>query len=229
MYDPSMTLLLYSALPASWKNWFFFGVCFVEEMRLFLFAVGVALPAWQIQLVAFEDVNSRLEALISDSSMRISDHATQTDIRLCVKVLRHLQMYITLLNLVNRNLIFTVKLLAIGICILSGYAAVAHFEDYPVFGVMYYVLFFEVGMVYTTLYAKAFKVPDLFGEAKALLRVRIGRLANRAERKIWQMEVMSIPSVGIQVGEFHTLERTSTPVFLHYVLSNMVNMLVAYR
>ena len=40
---------------------------------------------------------------------------------------RSLQMFILLLNIVNRHVIFMVKLLEIGIAITSGYAAIAHF------------------------------------------------------------------------------------------------------
>ena len=38
-------------------------------------------------------------------------------------------------------------------------------------------------------------------------------------------EVNTSGAVGIK---FHMLERTSTPVFLHYVLANIVNMFVVF-
>ena len=41
-------------------------------------------------------------------------------------------------------------------------------------------------------------------------------------------QARSIQPVGIKVGGFHTLERLSTPIFIQYVLANVVNMLVAY-
>ena len=78
------------------------------------------------------------------------------------------------------------------------------------------------------LYEKAFKIPVLCTELKALLRVRASRIGNKAERNIRMRQVRSIPPMGIKVGELHTLERTATPVFVHYVLTNIVNMLVAY-
>ena len=39
-------------------------------------------------------------------------------------------------------------------------------------------------------------------------------------------QVKSISADGINVGDFHTLERTSTPVFVDYVVRNIVNLLV---
>ena len=124
-------------------------------------------------------------------------------------------------------MIFTWKLLSIGVCIVSGYAAVAHFRDYPVFGLMYYGILFDVALFYTIPYEKAFKIPALFGQVKSLLQVQASALGV-AERRIVRRQGISIRPEGIKVGEFHTLERTSTLVFMNYVLCNIVNMLVAF-
>ena len=142
--------------------------------------------------------------------------------------LRCLQLYVELLNTVHENIIFTWKLLSIGVSITCGYAAIAHFQDYPIFGFMYYVLFIDASVIYMLIYEKGFKVPDTFHKAKKTLRLH-GKMCGRTHQwKILDRQLASIPSVGIKVGEFHMLERTSTPVFLHYVLTNIVNMLVAY-
>ena len=133
-----------------------------------------------------------------------------------------------MLNTVNRNLIFTCKLLCIGAGIFSGYAAIAHFNHHPIFGVMYFIVFLDLVLIYCIIYAKAFKVPLLVREATLRLEMLANRLGNKTRRDTLRKQLRSIPPLGIQVGSFHTLERTSTPVFLHYVLTNIVNMLVAY-
>ena len=91
--------------------------------------------------------------------------------------LRGLQLYLTALNTVNQHLIFTWKIVSLGMCITCGYAAIAHFQEHPVFGVMYYVMFLEAAPVYMLLYQKAFKVPVLFQRAKFLLRLNGSRLS----------------------------------------------------
>ena len=126
----------------------------------------------------------------------------------------------------NRNIIFTWKLLSISASIINGYAAVAHFKDHPLFGFMYCGLLLYAVLSYTIPYEKAFKVPTLFNRVKSLLHVQASML-DVAERRVVRRQVMSIQAEGIKVGEFHTLERTSPPVFLNYVLCNIVNMLVA--
>ena len=48
------------------------------------------------------------------------------------KTIRCLQLYITMLNEVNRYLIFKAKLYCIGGSIWSCYAAIAHVREYPI-------------------------------------------------------------------------------------------------
>ena len=146
------------------------------------------------------------------------------------KSLRCLQLYVTLLNIVNRNLIFTWKLLSIGMCITSGYAAINHFKDHIVFGFMYYYIFLNAPLIYITLYEKAVQVSTLFRQAvqQTLLQLVETRQLSRVERNILVRKFRAMPPVAISVGQFHTLERTSVPVFADYVLKNIVSMLVAF-
>ena len=151
------------------------------------------------------------------------------------KALRSVQLYIGMVNLVNRHLIFTWKLVSLGSGIICGYAAIAHFKEHPIFGIMYYVIFFDVTLAYSLLYEKAFKTPTLFRQA---IRAELMNLGTGKYRQAWTpaqqnmvrcRQLRSIPSIGIQVGQFHTLERTSTPVFLDFVLGNIVSMLMAFN
>ena len=138
--------------------------------------------------------------------------------------LRTLQLYVSMVNNVNCYLVFTWKLLSISVCIITGYAALAHFSEYPIFGVMYYVILFDVTFIYTVIYEKAFKVPQMFEEAtaSALLRMRGKQVC------VFRRQIRSIPRTGIKVGQFHKMERESTLIFVDFVVKNIVGMLVAY-
>ena len=46
------------------------------------------------------------------------------------------------------------------------------------------------------------------------------------KKKALEMLMNSIPLVGLRVGDFHMLERVSTPVFMDYVVRSIVNLLV---
>ena len=59
--DPTMKLLLYSALPLNCRNWLSFGLCFLEDMRLVIICAGMLLSTWQFQVIAFQTVSNVLE------------------------------------------------------------------------------------------------------------------------------------------------------------------------
>lgn len=69
VYEPSMQLLLYSALPDEQKNWLSMIMCFLEEMRFLLIFEGLVVPTWQLQIIAFDRINSDLKLLTESLSV----------------------------------------------------------------------------------------------------------------------------------------------------------------
>ena len=150
------------------------------------------------------------------------------------KTLRFLQLYVQVLNIINRYVIFTWKVLCLGVSIFCGYAAIAHFAQHPVFGIMYYVLFITATMDYTIIYERAFKTQALFKQVVSVAMTQtLMAMDRKSVRHIWTNKILtrqfrSIPSLGIKVGEFHMMQRTSTPAFLDFVLTHIVSMLMAF-
>ena len=142
--------------------------------------------------------------------------------------LRHNQLYMSVSNSVNCFAIFSCKVGFITICIITGYAAIAHFNDFPVFGVLNYLVFLNGIFIYSFGYGRAFKIPPLFEEVsqKAVLHACSKGMSEDA--KIFRRQVRSIPRIGVRVGEFHLMESVSTLIFIDYVVNNIVSMLVAY-
>ena len=60
VYDPTMRLLLYAALPPRLQNWATFGLCLLEEIRFLLVMTSVAIPIWQVQVISFDLVCNQL-------------------------------------------------------------------------------------------------------------------------------------------------------------------------
>ena len=177
------------------------------------------------QTVTFVLFIYKFETNISTLSHRTGNRRT---LQRTYGSLRHIQLYISVINDVNRYIIFSTKVMLLCVSIGAGYAAIAHFSDYPIFGVMYYIIVIQASFLYTVSYDKAFKIPGSFKEAtkQALLRLCGG---NHGDMHILKRQMLSIPPVGIKVGEFHVLERQSTPAFVDYVVNNIVSMLVAFR
>ena len=69
VYDPSITFLLYSALPRRYQFWLTFCACLMEEFRFVLFIIGIIVPIWQLQVMAFEDINRKLKELINSTTV----------------------------------------------------------------------------------------------------------------------------------------------------------------
>ena len=64
IYDPSMSLLLYSGLPATYQNSLTFWTCMVEEARYLTVFSGIAITALQLQVIAFDLVTKNVEETI---------------------------------------------------------------------------------------------------------------------------------------------------------------------
>ena len=67
IHDPTMRLLLYSALPESYQTRLCFGICFMEEMRFVLVMVGVAVPVLQLQVISLDLINTYLQMVLSSN------------------------------------------------------------------------------------------------------------------------------------------------------------------
>ena len=67
IYDPTLRLLLYSALPERYQSWPAFTACLLEEMRLLFFCAAIAIPVLQLQVISFDLVNTQLEAIVNSA------------------------------------------------------------------------------------------------------------------------------------------------------------------
>ena len=70
VYDPTMKLLLYVMLPESYRTWPWFCGCLIAEAYFVLMLPILAVPVWQVQVMAFELVNSKLEIIFAATSKR---------------------------------------------------------------------------------------------------------------------------------------------------------------
>ena len=64
VYDPDLDSLLYSALPKTAKTWYAFTFLLIEEMRLLVQILAVAVPILQLQVLFFEETVQQLESVM---------------------------------------------------------------------------------------------------------------------------------------------------------------------
>ena len=70
VYDPTMKLLLYATVPEGLKTWPWFYACLTLEAYFVVMFCAIALPAWQVQVIAFELVNHKLQAIFAATTNR---------------------------------------------------------------------------------------------------------------------------------------------------------------
>ena len=70
LYDPTMRLLLHSAVPDNYRTCWIFGLCFAQDMRQLFFCVGNLVSAWQLQVTAFEVISYSLEEIMESLERR---------------------------------------------------------------------------------------------------------------------------------------------------------------
>ena len=92
---------------------------------------------------------------------------------------------------------------------------------------MAFFVLFDFLFLSAFVYEKAFAIPGRLDHLKSSLKAKIRvNDRNRVFAKVLKMQIESIPLVGLRVGDFHMLERASTPIFIHYVINNIVSLLV---
>ena len=64
VYDPSMRLLVYSALPNCLQHWTTFGLFIIEEARLMLTIITIGIPIFQLWVISFDLVSHKLRLIV---------------------------------------------------------------------------------------------------------------------------------------------------------------------
>ena len=142
--------------------------------------------------------------------------------------IRTLMTSVHIFNAVFSQVIFAFKLFSLSFVIFGSF-----FGIHEVTGKNFILrlLMGDMGinmtLFFSITYNKAFGVSWNFTGVKAQFRVLIRRTNFRKEEM--KREILGIPSLGIRVGSFHTLERQSTPIFIDFCVRQVVSLLITFR
>ena len=64
VYEPSMRLLLYAAVPVDYQNWLSFGLCFIVEIQYLAILVVTEASTWQLQVISFDLITHKLGGIL---------------------------------------------------------------------------------------------------------------------------------------------------------------------
>ncbi|CAG7725109.1 unnamed protein product [Allacma fusca] len=82
-------------------------------------------------------------------------------------------------------------------------------------------------VIFTLFMGRAYEVPEKVQQLKLSLLSKTGKLPLN-ERIYLQRVVKRIPTCGIRAGSFYTLDRSTTPTFVHYVIAQVCGLLVLF-
>ena len=214
--------MLYSSLPEEYKTPVWFMACFLQEANQLFYSFFSISFIFQLHILLTCKLSRVLKNLAESTGRRRSIE----EVNGMIGQIRLVQLVVTLFNVGHRNIIYCMKLLCISLSIVNGYGTIAHGKDNLVFLLLAACVTCDCVFFYVIVYEKAFGIPDGLERAKRVLTVEIQGIRNGRLRKVMGRELNSVPLVGLKVGDFHMLERESTPIFVDFVVRNIVNLLV---
>ena len=143
--------------------------------------------------------------------------------------LRYLQLLIQYFNLCSSTIVYKIKITALIFGIMGGFASI-HLSSTGnlLFCLIYTILFLDAIICYIGIFNSVFKLTEGVEEIKREIRLQSTQLHGQSERREIRMRIQSIPKLAIRAGGFQNVEREATLIFLSFVLSQIVSLLIAF-
>ena len=140
---------------------------------------------------------------------------------------KRLHLCMTIYNVSTAGVIFSHKLLNLSGGIVGLYFLIRLIFVQPAVSLLFFVLAFDSITFYTVMWDNASLIPVMIGALKA--ETDLVASAKILDRLYYRSVSRSIPSAGVKVGGFRNMERDSTLIFVDFVLSNVVSLLIAHQ
>ena len=144
------------------------------------------------------------------------------------KKCRQLQLFLSFFNKINATFLYSLKLVALFIAVSHGYFAIKYFDRNAFLGMYNLYLCVNAQVAYGLTFKRAFGIPEGVKDCRKEILERCE--GGKSGRTVYVAKaVASIPAIGVKVGSFHEVERNSTLMFINFVVSQMVGLLIASR
>jgi hypothetical protein len=148
-------------------------------------------------------------------------------------------LHIHLFNLHLSLIIYLTKLICLISAILGGFGGLKLITKNPLFASIYCLIFLEGIIFYNVVFNRAFRIPEnVAGLKRSMCMMKIKSASEskwcsnveilRKRKEIRQRILRSIPVLGFQAGNFNTIERESSLIFLDFVFQQIVSLLLAF-
>lgn len=148
-----------------------------------------------------------------------------------LKAIRRIQLDVSAFNSSQKYLVFAAKISLTGCVTLAGFAAVHFFASRGLLALCNGIIAVQGFIVFTVLYDKGFSVPRSMAKLKnsLLWELKMSSSISRREKKRLGQEIRSVGTVAVLVGDFHRLQRISTPIFVVTSAKYAVRLLMIVR
>ena len=139
------------------------------------------------------------------------------------------KLLVILWNIGLAHIVFMSKLLTLTTSILGGYIMIYDIKESNYWWSLLALLFLLLGLAtYTGMYNYAFHIPQSMKRLKDEVLTQSQALTDRDQRKELRMRLAGIPKTGIRSSQFQYIERASTLIYIDYVSTQIVNLLLAF-
>lgn len=151
--------------------------------------------------------------------------------------LKKLQLEVSLFNQVFASAVFAIKITSIVLVMdvtWSGFGAIQLSRENALLAVSNALFSLDAVFMYNILYDRGFAIPRQFASLKELvllkMKLKLAQGTHDAENVHRMLKDMkSVRATGVRVGEFHYLQRLSTPNFLDFCAKFLVRLVMAFR
>ena len=143
--------------------------------------------------------------------------------------LRKLQLEITFFNYSHATVVFLWKALNFIVPSFAIYFAITWIEVHPIMAGSNLFIGIYAVLMFIITYDHAFSIPLGIENLKSHVDFALKMSRSKASQNFYSKRFKSVPNLGIKVGGFHTLERTTTPMFVLFISNTVFSLLILTR
>ncbi|CAG7729759.1 unnamed protein product [Allacma fusca] len=222
---PERAFSVHCLIPVTYQSSLTYFACSVLDIAFLLNQTSVGSLGMFILLAFFLKIDRSLDTLKQVIQSEYS--GPENSLREALVSCRKIQLELCLFNHKFRNMNYFNKLFDMIATVACYYVAIVNYDRNPRFALGFSLLGLNVMTGFLLLFNKAFKIPMKMDNVKGEISLASHILKKPGSRKYVHCRVTSIQNVGVEMGGFSTLERQSTPNFLHFIVSTVTDLIVA--
>jgi hypothetical protein len=152
------------------------------------------------------------------------------EMKTALNILRTLQLRVSLFNIGFSKIIFLLKNACLVGGILGGFSGLRLVRSNPALAFVYFLTSVDSTVCYIALFSLAYRVTEVGGALAGEMEGVASRVGffPLSVRQALQRILRKIPQFAMSVGGFHTVERETIPIFLDFLIQQIVGLLVSF-